>query len=223
MKRTVKRSGKVLLVSCLALAFGAAARAQQPTTPTQAPKSSAAAPRNAAEALSRYEQALPAIQDPELKFYLLTKVAPTAAEAGETEKAKAYARDLLERAPAMRKDWNYGNAIHVGNLVLGRIALAAGDVAEAKRLLLEAGGTPGSPQLNSFGPNMLLAKELLKKGERAAVVKYLDALGVFWVSNRGRIEAWKGAVAQGQTPDFGPNLTLYLSNWRYEKWDRLQP
>jgi hypothetical protein len=222
MKATVKRSGEVLLACCFVLAFGAAARAQQPTT-TQPPRDikPAAAPQTAAEALSRYEQALRATDDPERKFYLLSKVAATAADAGETKKAKAYARELLERAPSMRENWDYGNAIHVGNLVPGRIALAAGDVAEAKRLLLAAGDTPGSPQLNSFGPNMLLAKELLEKGEREAVVQYLDAVGKFWASKMGRVDAWKAAAAKGEMPDFGPNLNYYLFNWRYEKWDKL--
>jgi hypothetical protein len=76
-----------------------------------------------------------------------------------------YAKNLLIQAESMKDNWNYGNAVHTANLVLGRIALADGDVEEAKCLLLLAGQTPGSPQLNSFGPDMLFAEELLEKGE----------------------------------------------------------
>jgi len=38
--------------------------------------------------------------------------------------------------------------------------LKEGKVEDAKHYLLEAGKTPGSPQLNSFGPDMSLAEEL---------------------------------------------------------------
>jgi hypothetical protein len=223
MKAMVRRSGEVVLAFCFALAFAAAVRAQQPATPPPSQTTrSAAAPQTAAEALARYEMLLSSTTDPARRFLLLTKATTTAGEAGEAAKAKAYARELLESAPSMRENWNYGNALHLGNLVLGRLALASGDVAEAKRLLLEAAHTPGSPQLNSFGPNMLLAKELLEKGEREAVVQYLDACAKFWVGARGRIETWKAELAQGQTPNFGPSLSTQLTSWRFEKWERLE-
>ncbi|HEX8501262.1 MAG TPA: hypothetical protein VF659_11825 [Pyrinomonadaceae bacterium] len=223
MKVNFKASGRLLLAPCLAVALGAAARAQQPQAATQPQATQPAAPKTAAEALARYERAFAAAADPRQKFFLLTKLAATAVEAGEAERAKAYARDLLARAPEMRQDWNYGNAVHVGNLVLGRVALAAGDAAEAKRLLLEAGNTPGSPQLNSFGPNMRLAKELLEKGERDAVVRYLDAVARFWKAKTNRIDDWKAAIARGETPDFGPNLDVQFTTWRFQKWEKLQP
>lgn len=63
----------------------------------------------------------------------------------------------IELAPQFRTNWNYGNAIHDGHMVLGRVALRRGDIEAAKRELLEAGKTPESPQLNSLGPNRSLA------------------------------------------------------------------
>jgi hypothetical protein len=57
------------------------------------------------------------------------------------------------------------------HLVLGLLALRNDDVATARSQLLEAGKTPGSPQLNSFGLNMMPASELLKRGERDAVIE----------------------------------------------------
>ena len=204
--------GAVSLICCLALT--ASARQRPAAAPGQP---------SAAEALARYERLLQANPDPQTKFYLTTKAAPVALAAGESGKAKTYSLSLLEQAAAMRNNWNYGNALHVANLVLGRMALSSGDVAEAVRLLLEAGRTPGSPQLNSFGPNMLLAKELLAKGEREAVVQYFDLCANFWKDREGKLARWKAAVRNGGEPEFGANLAYQLDSWRFENWDRLQP
>ena len=76
----------------------------------------------------------------------------------------------------------------------------------AEKYLLDAGKTPGSPQLNSFGPNMELARELLEKGEKETVLKYLDLCSKFWVLGKSRLQEWSGAIKLGKTPDFGANL-----------------
>lgn len=212
MTGTVRKLKVAGLLFGLAVAFVAGAAAQHPTPTNSGPQVTPA------EGLARYERMSEATADPLAKFYLTTKLAPTALEAGDREKAKAYAHALLEQAPAFRNDWNYGNAIHVANLVLGRLALASGDVEGAGRLLVEAGKTPGSPQLNSFGPNMLLAKELLEKGRREEVVEYLNLITKFWQGSMGRLDKWKAAVANGETPDFGPSLNVHLNTWRFERW-----
>ena len=72
--------------------------------------------------------------------------------------------------------------------------------------MLLAGDTPGSPQLDSFGPNMLLAKELLEHGEREAVIEYFKRCGRFWEMERTRLEQWTKDARAGRTPDFGANL-----------------
>jgi hypothetical protein len=172
--------------------------------------------------LSRYEELIQATSEPQRRFYLTTKAAPTALAAGETEKAKTYALTLLQQAATLRDDWNYGNAIQVGNLVLGLIALKAADVPEANRLLLEAGKSPGSPQLNSFGPNMLLAKELLAKGEQQVVIQYFELCAKFWKHQEGRLDGWKAVVIKGGIPDFRANLDYQLNTWRVENWAKLR-
>jgi hypothetical protein len=91
-------------------------------------------------------------------------------------------------------------------LVLGRLALRSGDREQAKRHLLEAGKTTGSPTLCSFGPNMMLAKELLEHGEREAVIQYLRLCGNFWYTNNHQTEQWIQEIEQGGVPDFGANL-----------------
>ena len=128
------------------------------------------------------------------------------AEAGDHEKAKSYAEELLRLAPRYARNWNFGNALHKGNLVLGRLALRDGDMEGAKTFLLEAGRTPGSPQLNSFGPNMTLAKEFLEKGERTIVLEYFDLCGKFWKMGGDKLREWAALVKDGLLPDFGANL-----------------
>ena len=68
------------------------------------------------------------------------------------------------------------------NVLLGRIALRQGNLKEAKQYLLKAGKSPGSPQLNSFGPQFTFARELLEKGEKSVVIECLDLIGNFWAN-----------------------------------------
>lgn len=161
----------------------------------------------AAESLAEYEKAQSADASESTRFYRLDDLAKQAFEAGEIEKASKYANELLETAQKYPKDWNYGNAIHHGNNVLGRVALKQGDVKKAVQYLLEAGRTPGSPQLNSFGPNMSLAKELLEKGEKDAVLQYFELCRKFWRMDAGKLDNWTKEVKVGETPDFGANLS----------------
>jgi len=156
----------------------------------------------AGQALKQFERSFASTVDERERSYKLEYLAKAAFEVGNMEKARAYATELLNKA--VEHDWNYGNAVHHGNLTLGRIALKSGDLAKAKEYLIEAGKTPGSPQLNSFGPNMTLAKELLEKGERKVVIKYFQLCAKFWKEDR--LQKWTSIVKGGGIPDFGGNL-----------------
>ena len=124
---------------------------------------------------------------------------------------------LAEAYKLLKKPWFDGDR----DRELGLHLMFLAWVAEAKRLLLEAGKSPGSPQLNSFGPNMLLAKELLAKGEQEAVIEYFDLCAKFWKPQDGRLSDWKTLVISGETPDFGANLAYRLDDWRFENWAKL--
>jgi tetratricopeptide (TPR) repeat protein len=139
---------------------------------------------------------------PNDRFYRLKDVAEAALEAGELDRAGKFAHELLDAAPEYESNWNYGNAIHAGNVVLGRIALQAGDLQEAGEYLLKAGETRGSPQLDSFGPDMSLAEELLQNGQRDVVVKYFDLCARFWEMGQDRLRSWRRDVEQGRVPEF---------------------
>jgi hypothetical protein len=142
----------------------------------------------------------------EEKFHALDDAAKEGFEVGQIEDARKYANDLLTLAQKFQRDWNYGNAIQDGNLVLGRIALKEGRTEDAKQCLLAAGKSPGSPQMDSFGPNMSLAKDLLDKGERDVVLQYFELCRVFWKNDFGELNEWSSDVKAGRIPNFGANL-----------------
>ena len=144
------------------------------------------------------------------KFYEMTKAAPKTFNDGEYEKARSLSEALLSEAESWRTDWNYGNAVHVAHLVLGRIELSSGDKNKARMHLLEAGRTPGSPQLNTFGPDMLFAKEMLKAGERETVLEYLQLTGKFWKKRESQLSDWKATIEKGEIPNFGANVRYYF-------------
>lgn len=143
-------------------------------------------------------------RDEEQRWNALGEAAEAAVWIGHISEARQYADELKSLTPKYSGSWNYGNAIHECNTVYGFIALNAGDKLSAKRFLLASARTPGSPQLNSFGPNMSLAKALLLAGEKQAVMAYFDLCRSFWP--RQELSAWRKTVAAGGMPDFGANL-----------------
>ena len=157
--------------------------------------------------LSRATAVLENPATPELdRREALEDAAVQSMELGKNDQARAYAMELLALLPESKDNWNYGNAVHRANLVLGQVALTEGRVDEAGRFLLEAGKTPGSPQLNSLGPSMKLAEDLLKIGERDVVLQYLENCRGFWGGGDGKIERWEQEIRAGGIPDFGGHL-----------------
>ena len=161
-------------------------------------------PRFAEDALGHLEKAYE-LADESLRDALVEDLAKGAYSADRLDKAHHYAELMLQNTES---GWNYGNRVHHGNLVLGRIALRKGNIEEAKSRLIAAGNTPGSPQLNSFGPNMALAKALLEIGEREVVVEYFKLCSKFWKSERAKasLDNWGVLAEAGRIPDFRANL-----------------
>lgn len=176
----------------------------------------------AAQYLATREPQLQQTADSHKRRHLLLYLAPAALSADEAEKAAGYARELMALGEELKSQpgfgpSNYGQATHVGNLVLGRIALAGGDIGKAKEYLLAAGRVPGSPTLKSFGPDMRLAKELIEKGAREVAIEYFDLCAKFWENQGGKLEQWKEVVRQGDMPNFGPNLGYVFDSWRFAR------
>src|SRR5262245_15084710 len=68
-------------------------------------------------------------------------LAQMAFDAGDMIKARSYAEQFLRDAAA-KGGWNAGNLIHKANLVLGRIAVRDGRIADALIFLERSGKTP---------------------------------------------------------------------------------
>jgi hypothetical protein len=97
--------------------------------------------------------------------------------------------------------WNYGNAIHNGNTILGLVALYDDDLEAAKRYFIQSGQTPGSPQLDTYGPNMLLAKELIERGHKDIVLEYFQLCSKFW-DDDNRLFFYSKDVKKNVIPNF---------------------
>jgi thiol-disulfide isomerase/thioredoxin len=123
-------------------------------------------------------------------------------DAGDFARSAQTARDLLSLAARNTESWAYGNAVHHGNIALGRVALHDGNTSEAAHRLLVAGGIKGSPQLNSFGPDWVLASELIANGEKDAVLSYIELCRKFWTSGATRLDAWSATIRAGGAPNF---------------------
>lgn len=124
--------------------------------------------------------------------------------AGQLTEAGRLARELLA---ADRQPNGPGRPLHDAHMVLGRIALKEGNVGDAiERLHAAARDNPGDPGMNSFGPNMSLANDLLEHGEREAVLQYFELCRRFWRSGHAHLDEWTATIKSGARPKFGPNL-----------------
>jgi len=143
----------------------------------------------------------------------LSQLAKAAYDAGQLEAAEGYAKELLAKYSdpkgysGPKGTSGSGEAVFIGNMVLGRVALRRNqDIPEAKNRLLASAYTVGSPALNSFGPNMSLAKELLEKGERDTVLEFFTRCRTFWTMGQNKLDDWTATVKGGGIPDFRANL-----------------
>ena len=143
------------------------------------------------------------------RFLYLNPAAKMSLVVGRTEDARQYAMDMMvldDKYSRGIPEKANGDIVFTGNLVLGRIALDEGRTEDAKRHLLASGKTSGSPTLDSSGPNMSLAKDLLAKGDQETVLQFLDLCRSFWKSDGGKLDEWSKGIQAGRIPDFGANL-----------------
>lgn len=154
------------------------------------------------------------------RFYALEDLIQEDYSSNHHDSAKALLSEYLELADVYRCNWNYGNAIHDANRFLGLMSIKNGKIDEATGYLLKAGKSAGSPQLDSFGPELDLANLLLKLGQQDEVVRYLKDIEAFWEMHDGRINRWIAEIERGGQPDlnrfsvsgkFSPLLISWLS------------
>ena len=135
-------------------------------------------------------------------FTHLPSAAAAAFHLGRFFEAKQFAERALALAPAFQDNWNYGNAIHLGHTVLGLLALDSQNPVAAISELHASGQTLGSPQLNSFGPTMQLAKALLKVGYVEPVLTYIEQCRAFWEMGGTWLDLWERKIREGHVPNF---------------------
>jgi hypothetical protein len=134
------------------------------------------------------------------RFYDIGDIIEGGISAKKYEGIPAAAEEYLALASVYRCNWNYGNAIHDANTALGLRSLSSDKVDEAKRYLLAAAVSPGSPQLNTFGPDLSLADALLQRGAKDEVVTYLRGIKKFWRMDQGRVSKWLDQIDRGERP-----------------------
>lgn len=141
------------------------------------------------------------------RYSAIPQAAKAAYMLGLFSEAKEWAEEMSELIKVVPKNWNYGNVIYYQNWVFGMLAFDNGDLERAKSFLNMAASTIGSPQLNSFGPNMRLARNLLKSGEVEAFLNFLNQVEVFWKHGKPWIHVWRNKVNQGLIP----NCKMHMS------------
>lgn len=153
------------------------------------------------------------------RFYSLGDLITEAYKANDFSKVKELAKENLGLAAVYRCNWNFGNAIHDTNRVLGLVSLKSGDIDVAADHLLKAGKSTGSPQLDTFGPELDLANELLQLGKVAVVKSYLKDIKLFWKMNNGQVDTWLAEIEKGGKPQLDrfaggkPGPLLMLLFW----------
>jgi tetratricopeptide (TPR) repeat protein len=169
-----------------------------PHSAEQVARFEAAARENAADGLNAIASAITE-QD---RFYALPSAAIAAYVVGRFDDAQHFADEALQIAQRYEDDWNHGNAVNAAHTVRGLLALDRGDIPQAVAELKYSGTTNGSPQLDSFGPSMRLAKALLRHGEREAVLCYFEQCRRFWKGGTSVLDIWSAKVENGGIPNF---------------------
>jgi len=154
----------------------------------------------------------------EIRQELQRTLAPFQLESGPaylTEVRKA-AQQMLDQNKDTNS-WNYGNVVYEANSLLGRAALREGQAEQARSCLRAAGRSPGSPQLRSYGPDLVFARELLEHGDqedREAVLAFLQDIARFHGNPDPRnansqrvaadhlkdLESWQQQIRDGKIP-----------------------
>jgi hypothetical protein len=137
---------------------------------------------------------------------LLPRLSKTAFDIEKLTEAKMMATEFLLDFGDDADNANYVEAAHIGNVALGRIAVAENDLARAKEHLLRAARAPLRAPNAYLEPDLDLARELFQKGEKQTVVEYLQLCEGFKTHDDGeRLKAlrrWQNEIKAGKTPNF---------------------
>jgi len=143
---------------------------------------------------------------------LLQDLTQSAFDLGKYALAKSLSTELILDFGNDSDEVGYETATHIGNIVLGRIALKENDKSKAAEYLLIAIRAPLRKERNWLTRiDTTLAKELFAAGEKDAVLEYLKLCGSLWnLKNQKKLyeaaanalELWQQQLKQGITPTF---------------------
>lgn len=154
----------------------------------------------ASKALFHYEAAVKLVQIRTDQLQFEAAMAWAAYEVDRTEKVELYAGELLKGLHAA--DPGFALAQHEGHTLLGLLALDKNDLPTARAELIASGDVRRSPDLDARGPSLVLARRLLEKGAKDAVLDYLDDVAKFWPAGAKRAAGWAAAIRKGEPCQF---------------------
>jgi len=142
---------------------------------------------------------------------LLVNLSKVGLELKKYDRTRAFATELILDFGNDQDDFGYEEAAHKGNIVLGRIALAENDIAKAKEHLLIAIRAPlRSESVWLSDIDFDLARELLAKGEKDAILEYLrlclslrerekESVDLY-KSEISALKSWQEQIKTGKVP-----------------------
>ena len=143
------------------------------------------------------------------KFSVLPMVCKSAIMVDNVEDEKKCANILLNISKDYSECWNYGDAIHDGNMILGMVALKEKNISDAKMYLLRSAKTLPSPQLKIIGPSLMLADALIEQNEFDTVIEYFIMIKDMWEKDDGQLDSWISTLEKGAHP----YLKQHLIKW----------
>jgi tetratricopeptide (TPR) repeat protein len=146
-------------------------------------------------AMEEYNRVLALTQSPAARRALSGDMADAAFKIGDFPLAAELAKIYLKSSdrPAVQR----------ANTILGRVALRADDITSAKRYLLDSADSGAARDIALSGPILVLAKELIERGEREAVLQYLQGCLTLWPRGEAILRIWIAEIQEGKRPNFG--------------------
>ncbi len=146
-------------------------------------------------ALEAYKRVLDLTRNPTARQSLAGDMADAEFKSGDLAAAARLAEIHLQGTDR--------SAVQRAHTILGRVALRSGNMAGARQHLLDSANPESARYIAAFSPILILAKELLEKGEREIVVKYLENCLPLWPRGESVLQIWIADIRNGRTPDFG--------------------
>jgi hypothetical protein len=146
--------------------------------------------------LTHFEQT-----DDKGRSYVLGELAECAFAVGMDRDVVRLAQLSVNEAQRSHGSDGFDDPLHGSNILLGRAAIRAGNTTRAAKYLLDAAKICRPPFFEPVGPDVVLARELLKAGFKDAVAEYFTLCAELWVEGRSIVVRWVDEIRHGETPE----------------------